>query len=133
MCETYLGVKGEEGVEICCECSKDANSVDPSTSYFVSVNLGNQLKSLLEQEDLASEILTYRFQKERMSEEAYEDIFDGEAYKRLCYDRDMLGDPYNISYTFNTDGVQMGESSKNAAWPIFISVTELSPKAERNM
>jgi len=35
VCETYLGVKGEEGVEMCCECSKDANSVDPLTFFFL--------------------------------------------------------------------------------------------------
>ena len=39
-----------------------------------------------------------------MSPENIEDIYDGDIYKNMMADEELLGNDNNFSYTFNTDG-----------------------------
>ena len=56
-----------------------------------------------------------------------EDIFDGEMYKKA-----MSGlSKFDLSLSFNTDGVPIFNSSKCSLWPILATVNELPPKLRR--
>lgn len=62
----------------------------------------------------------------------YSDIMDGKRYRRLSENNDPLSlkYPYNISFTWNTDGVPVFKSSKFSLWPFFLTINEL-PYKER--
>ncbi|XP_046398529.1 uncharacterized protein LOC124165253 [Ischnura elegans] len=52
-------------------------------------------------------------------------------YKKLCEPGEPLSDPKNVSVTINTDGLALGESSTQAAWPLFMDINELSPQTRK--
>ncbi|KAJ1522449.1 hypothetical protein ONE63_001639 [Megalurothrips usitatus] len=91
-----------------------------------------QISSLLQEPKLANDLLTYRFNREKVDEDALEDIYDGSEYRKHCVEGGVLANPNNFSYCFNTDGIQTGVSCSvnKTIWPIFICVNEL-PLAER--
>lgn len=62
----------------------------------------------------------------------YSDIMDGKRYRRLSENNDPLSlkYPYNISFTWNTDGVPVFKSSKFSLWSFFLTINEL-PYKER--
>jgi hypothetical protein len=127
-CEFYLGNRNELKSEkvACGNCSKEFNCSQPS-SFFVSIDVEAQIKAILDNTALANEIKTYRFNRRKLDENALEDIYDGKCYKDLL-EQGLLSDPLNMSYIFNTDGVNLAQSSFKSVWPIFMSINELSPK-----
>jgi hypothetical protein len=130
VCQAYLGTKetiAEEQI-LHCDCGEEVKPFGQSASYFVSVNLKCQFRKLMETAGVADEIMTYRFQRKKVNDEAIEDIFDGAEYKKLSGNGELLSSPYNFSVTMNTDGMALTKSSKSSAWPIFLYVNELSPQ-----
>jgi len=53
-----------------------------------------------------------------------EDIYDGELYKAA---NDILSHPYNISLSWNTDGLSIYKSSNFQIWPFYFTINELPP------
>ncbi|XP_044597529.1 uncharacterized protein LOC123274104 [Cotesia glomerata] len=39
----------------------------------------------------------------------------------------FLSNPFNFSFTFNTDGCSISDSSTSSAWPLYVQINELSP------
>jgi hypothetical protein len=130
VCEAYLGTKDfvAEHQVLQCNCGEEVKSIGQSLSYFVSLNLKDEFKVLMEDPAVAQEIKTYRFDRRKINNDAIEDFFDGDEYKRLGAVGQPLAEPNNFSVTINTDGMALGASSKQSAWPIFMHVNELSPK-----
>ena len=61
------------------------------------------------------------------------DIFDGQEYKKLVYSGFLSqANRANVSFTLNTDGVDVYRSSKYSIWPIWLQINELPP-AQRLM
>lgn len=54
------------------------------------------------------------------------DVYCGQEYQRHSF----LRDENNISFTVNTDGVNIFRSSKYSLWPVWLVINELPP-AER--
>lgn len=129
-CEINIGVQNlnqEELVRVC-ECGAQVKLKGQNASYFVTVNLKKQFKTLMAKPEVAEEIMTHRFQRQKLKEENLEDIYDGEGYKKFCGENGLLSDSRNFSVTINTDGMDLGTSASRSAWPIFMYINELSPK-----
>ncbi|XP_071493037.1 uncharacterized protein [Diadema antillarum] len=112
----------------CPQCNTACVVSDLSQSnFFVTANLASQVKSLFERADISPH-LTYRDTRHKQHEANIEDIFDGEIYKRMRADGEILGNDCNFSYMFNSDGMPVFKSSKYSLWPIYIMINELPPK-----
>lgn len=53
------------------------------------------------------------------------DIEDGRVYQALCSENGPLAAEDNISFTLNTDGVQVYQSSNYSMWPVLLMINEL--------
>ena len=114
-----------------CECGERVKDFAKNSSYFLSVDMEQQFQQLLQLPEVESDILTYRFQRQKINVDAYEDIYDGAVYKNLSKPGSVLSNPFNFSYTFTTDGVSLGKSTGSSVWPIWAFCNELSPKLRR--
>lgn len=124
-CEGYLGVKDDNNKLLHCNiCDKDVGNISKSSSYYVSVTMNNQFKEMMESPGVAEKIMTSRCSRQK-DVDGFEDIYDGEIYKKWCQPGQILSEPQNLSVTINTDGLALGESSAQSAWPILLSVNEL--------
>lgn len=127
-CERYLGKKVDG---LMCSCGEDVNVKDPNT-FFLSVDVESQMKVILEDPHVRESILTYRFSREKIIKDNYEDIYDGDVYQKLFVNNGPLSNPYNFSYTFSTDGAAMGKSTNKTIWPILMVLNELAPTERKN-
>ncbi|XP_046408591.1 uncharacterized protein LOC124173129 [Ischnura elegans] len=124
-CERHLGNKDDLPEHIICDCGSD---VDISKSpYFLSINLIPQMREILSDENTADSIMKYRFTRKKVNKAALEDIFDGAQYRKHMERDGILLSPYNFSFSFNTDGAQMGNSCGKSIWPIYVNINELPP------
>lgn len=103
---------------------------NPKVSYFIQVKLYPQLKQLLSIPYIEKSIL-YRSTRQKINKSALEDIFDGDEYKKLCTSGEFLSNAYNMSFTLNTDGCKISNSSKASAWPVYLEINELPPHARK--
>lgn len=94
---------------------------------FVTVNIQDQLKDLLERDGIWS---TIQDRIKRRGKEVIEDIMDGKYYTKLCEKGQFLHNKSNISLIFNTDGAPLYSSSSVSLWPVFLAVNEL-PSPDR--
>lgn len=130
-CEIYLGKKKElKGNEICTSCNADINISD-SLNFFVSVSLESQLQKLTKDNDFVHAVMNHRFNRNNIKEDALEDLYDGDEYKKHFEKEGILSSPYNFSYSFFTDGIHTGKSNNKTLWPIYLTINEL-PISERN-
>ena len=126
-CDSYIGV-AQEGILVCknSRCNVIEEERLRRNKYFMYLPLKAQLKDLLENHDVADEIEKV-FEKKKIVHTNIEDIFDGEMYKKA-----MSGlSKFDLSLSFNTDGVPIFNSSKCSLWPILATVNELPPKLRR--
>lgn len=130
-CEMSLGTRStveEEEITQCTNCNETVKDFGVSSSYFVSIQLEDQFKKFMELPGVAQEVMTYRFQREKVNDDSLDDIFDGSVYRSFSVNEGPLSDPKNMSLIINTDGMSLGMSTSLSAWPLFLSVNELSPK-----
>lgn len=71
-------------------------------SYFIEMSVLNQLQKLYNRFDFF-ELLQRRFNRNKINNENYEDIYDGKIYREETQPGGKLSDPDNISFTWNTD------------------------------
>lgn len=95
-----------------------------SSSYYLSFNIEEQLRSLLEDQGLGVE-LNYRFSRPQR-ESCLSDIYDGRLYREFKEGK-LLSNQLSLSFTMNTDGVPAFKSSNTSVWPILCFVNELPP------
>lgn len=74
------------------------------------------------------EKLHYRFNRQKLSETAIEDVYDGRLYKKLSVNNGFLSSPDNISLLGNTDGVALVRSTRAGVWPVYYVINELPPR-----
>lgn len=75
--------------------------------------------------------LSHRFRYDFLHNDNLQDIFSGSVYKNLLKPGGFLGPdhPFNISFSFYTDGVNPFKSSqKQNLWPILLMINELPPE-----
>lgn len=122
-CSRYLGKTVNFKNDITCTCG---TKVDPKStgSFFIEINVMDQLKKMLSDPKIVNN-LHYRLFRTKKDITALEDIYDGDVYQRLIHRNDQLGNEWNLSYTFNTDGCQSSYNSKITVWPIYLMIHEL--------
>ncbi|XP_066923710.1 uncharacterized protein [Clytia hemisphaerica] len=118
----FTEVQSKE-IKICSNCCKE---ISKSKSYFIEFPIILQLKKFFRRSDFF-ESLQYRFKRVKQNEEGIEDIYDGSLYQNNWSKGCNLSNPYNISFTWNTDGVPLFKSSKISLWPIYLVINELPP------
>lgn len=98
-------------------------------NYLIEIPLLVQLQILFKRPGFFAS-LRHRFTRKKQNEENLEDIYDGNVYKELSKEGNILSDVNNISLTWNTDGVPLFKSSKTSIWPFYFTINEL-PFSER--
>jgi len=86
--------------------------------YFLTFDVRKQLECLLEDREINS-ALTKSFETVSRNPQVISEIQDGMLYKSQ-----QLG-TYDISCTYNTDGVRVFKSSSHSMWPFLLSINEL--------
>lgn len=121
LCCNVLDVTKKTGT--CSVCKKAFDVSDrENVAMFLTASLKSQLRGLLESmTDLS--FLTDRYNRKSGS---LSDICDGEYYRSLSKDFSLLGNPLNISLSFNTDGCPVFKSKHYSTWPLQLTVNELS-------
>ncbi|KMQ86612.1 hypothetical protein RF55_14356 [Lasius niger] len=89
---------------MCTNCGANID-VSNSSNFFVSISLESQLQKLTENNDFVHAVMNHRFNRNKIKENALEDLYDGDEYKKHFEKGDVLSSPYNFSYSFFTDGV----------------------------
>jgi hypothetical protein len=121
----------------CCSCmrSLDGREVcnvcpgNKETSYFITMPLEVQLRTMMKRRNFYPK-LRHRWERVKMHENNFEDIYDGAIYKEHSREGGFLSDPNSISFCWNSDGVPIFKSSKYSIWPFFLRINEL-PYDER--
>ena len=94
----------------------------PEKSNFISIwNLQHQLGTLLSDENVLNLIKTT---KSKILNKTAGDLFQGEIYKELSPE---LGD-FGLTFTINSDGFNINNTSKLEPWPIYFIINELGFK-----
>ena len=96
-------------------------------SYFLEISIIEQLGSMFKRLGFR-ELLKHRFMRNKRYESNYEDIYDGSIYKSLP--QNFINNPNNITFTWNSDGIPIFNSSHISIWPYYLTVNEL-PFKER--
>ena len=92
---------------------------------FVIEDIKTPLKDLIEKKEIWN-VIAYRkkIAKERNHHENKVDIILSKEYQKLNKERQFLCHEFNISAQFNTDGVEIFQSSSLKIWPIYIAINE---------
>ena len=94
---------------------------------FLIADIKTSLKDLLEKKEIWN-VIAYRkkIAKKRNHHENKADIIFAKEYQKLSKEGQFLWHEFNISAQFNTDGVEIFQSSSVKIWPIYIAINELN-------
>ena len=109
-----------------CQTDIDEESLKRDFSYFMATDVCQQLRDLFQLQNLPDNLVRDRFKE---NNDKIEDIFDGQKYKE---NKNFLSNRDNISFTWNTDGVPVFESSRFSVWPIFLTINEVIPNKRKD-
>jgi hypothetical protein len=100
---------------------------------FIEIPLEEQLKKIMQRPGILKAIQS-RFSRKKKQVDGIEDIYDGKMYRKLFESGGPLSpeNPYNISFSWNTDGIPNFKSSKFSLWPFYLIINEL-PYRQRMM
>ncbi|KAK3918031.1 TBC1 domain family member 23 [Frankliniella fusca] len=107
--------------DLCDVCSDEKRSV----SMFIHFPLVPQIKRMCRRPNFFRDI-EYKSTRVKQNDNNLEDIYDGQAYKE-AEKQFSVGDT-NLTLTWNTDGLQIFNSSLMSLWPFYFVINELSPK-----
>lgn len=124
-CSTYIGTNCNASCSVC-HTETRSDTLSKNGNFFIVIPMKQQLRAMFENSNL-SDLLAYRFNRQKKSEENVEDIYDGKLYKNIA----PLSDVNNISVTWNSDGASVSKSSKMSIWPIHFVINELPFKIRR--
>ncbi len=129
-CKVYIGTQEDiqdKNIAQCAICSAPIEiSFLNSASFFINIPIAPQIQTLLENPQIQKS-LNYRHQRPQ-NEYVISDIYDGEMYRNLSKPGEILSDPNNLSFNFNSDGSSVYKSSRFSIWPIHLHLNELPPK-----
>ena len=112
-------------------CVKDLTE-HGAIGYFIQHSIINQLQLMCRRSGFMDKIRSHRFSHyKRNPEKNLRDVYDGSSYRK-AYDNGFLKDPNSVSFSLNTDGVQIFKSSVVSMWPVYMMINEL-PSSERKL
>lgn len=109
-------------------------SVFKSFNYIVGIPVIPQLQKMFNRPGFYTS-LSHRFSREKNIDNNIEDIYDGSIY-RTYLERDSIFDLKclnNISFTWNSDGIPLFNSSKYGVWPLSLQINELPIKVRNKV
>lgn len=110
-------------------CLKDLTQPE-AVGYFIQHSVINQLQTMCKRKSFLEKIRSHRFEHyEKNTSKNMCDVYDGLNYKK-AFDWGFLSDPNTVSFSINTDGVQIFKSATVSMWPVFMTMNEL-PMSER--
>ncbi|XP_043287735.1 uncharacterized protein [Venturia canescens] len=128
-CQYVIGT-GKLPVEDClCKVSGPGKPLS-TVGFFVTLDLINQMERFFSIPNFV-ELLRYAKNRKKLNDNGIEDIFDGKMYKEMQKSGGFLSNKWNFSFTINTDGCQVANSSSVSAWPILLTINELPPHARK--
>ena len=95
------------------------------TKFFIKNPIIPQLKRLFQRPSFVNN-LNYKYTRKKININNFEDFYDGKIYKELEA-QGFFVNPYNITFTWNTDGVRVFKSSGYNVWPFYLIINELPP------
>ena len=125
-CKAYLGHLENipQGIVRCRHCNHRKRR--RHIKYFITLSVRKQLKRLLSVPRIW-QYFQHRINRQKLNDDALEDLLDGEGYQNL---KDMDGGlllPHDFSYLLNTDGFSVSKSSNTEAFPILLRLNEIVP------
>ncbi|XP_073255018.1 uncharacterized protein [Porites lutea] len=113
------------------QCSKEkCRNAKKKIEYFLELDLHLRLCQLFRDSEFVR-LLGYRFENNFYTDDDIRDIYSGQEYRKLMHPGGFLSkdNPFNRSFSFNTDGVSPFKSSnRQNFWPIFLVINELPPR-----
>jgi len=106
--------------DLCDSCSSDKKTIH----YFIQFPLEPQIKKMYMRPGFLEDI-QYKKTRVKVDRDNYEDVYDGKCYQEA--EKDFLADSNNISFMWNTDGVQVFVSSLMSMWVYYLIINELPP------
>ena len=126
-CSKCGALKVDKNAEVCrtANCGNMFDDAKSTASFFVSGNIGSQLKNILETEKNWDKVQECH---NRNRSDFITDITDGHEYRKLQEAGGFLCLPSNnVTFTFFTDGIPLFKSSKVSLWPVYLVINELPP------
>lgn len=130
MCKGIVGI-GKVPQEDCPCGISGPNKESSLVSFFIKLDVKKQLRRIFQTRNI-TQLLNYRNTRQKINPEGIEDVFDGRCYKQLQKEGRFLNSNWNFSLTLNTDGCQVGKSSKQNAWPVLLMLNELPHHARKH-
>lgn len=101
-----------------------------AVSSFLDLHFEEKIKDLFKDSEFLNLLKKGKEQIKRATNNIH-DIYHGLDYKNFSHPRGFLSQPYNISFTVNTDGVnKYSSSTAGHLWPVYLMINEL-PKEHR--
>ncbi|KAK3917576.1 Tyrosine--tRNA ligase [Frankliniella fusca] len=110
----------QTSTDLCDTCTDENRHVE----YFLTFPVVPQLQKMYKRSDFMQN-LQYKKTRVKKNPNNIEDIFDGEMYKEA---ENLMTNPTGITFTFNTDGVQIFKSNTYSLWPVYVVINELPPE-----
>ncbi|KAE8738377.1 hypothetical protein FOCC_FOCC016146 [Frankliniella occidentalis] len=124
-CMEYFGLWDNlPRIKVCEVCGEQRRK--KYVKYFITLSLKKQLRRFLSTPGVW-EYLQHRQRRQKLHQDALEDIYDGEGYRAL-----NLG-LFDFSYLLNTDGFSLSKSSGTEAWALFVRLNELIPSLRQKL
>ena len=120
-CRDCKALLGNDPPDTCANCDYRFSKTESLKNgyYFMTTSVRDQLKDLFENHNLSDNLMENRFEEK----EYISDFCDGKFYQE---NRVILED--SLTFTFNTDGVPVFQSSTFSIWPLFLMINEVVPE-----
>lgn len=134
----YFGSKDPAKINYCSNCfnrvedrCRNAVCRGSAVSSLLDLHFEEKIKDLFKDSKFLNLLKKGKEQIKRTATNTIHDIYHGLDYKNFIHPGGFLSQPYNISFTINTDGVNKYLSSTAGhLWPIYLMINEL-PKEHR--
>lgn len=134
----YFGSTEPTKIDYCAICFNRVEGRCPNAgcrgaavSSFLDLHFEEKVKDLFKDSEFLNLLKKGKEQIKRTATNAIHDIYHGLDYKNFLHPGGFLSQPYNISFTVNTDGVnKYSSSTAGHLWPVYLMINEL-PKEHR--
>ena len=135
----YFGSKEPTRINYCANCFNrvedschKAGCRGASVSSFLDLHFEEKIKDLFKDSEFLKLLKKGKEQIKSAASNTIHDIYHGLDYKNFLHPGGFLSSqPYNISFTVNTDGVnKYSSSTAGHLWPVYLMINEL-PKEHR--
>lgn len=114
--------KSLETIESKCDCG-----FTEGTTFYLTTSIKDQLQEMFKRPGFC-DLLRYKYTRKKINPNNYEDIPDGLVYEFYSQPGQILSNPSNLSFFWNTDDVSIFHSSSYNITPFYLTINELPPE-----